>query len=79
MNDVLSGGDFRKFTVIKNGDIRKYLTLEEKAQLMRLTAIINSGRIREGKRASNLYLVINTDEPYIKEVTEILKQNGHWG
>lgn len=24
------------------------------------------------------YIVINTDEPYINEVIDILKKNGHW-
>lgn len=70
-----------KFFVLKNEDIKKHLTLEQKIQLHEMEQAIDSGRSNEGKQpaSSNIYLVINTDEPYAPEVVEILKRNGHWG
>lgn len=79
MNDFLKGGNFRKFTVLKNDDTKKYLDHEDKLALARIIGKIQNGRIRDGKNPSNLYLVINTDEPYAPEVVEILKRNMHWG
>lgn len=70
-----------KFFVLKNEDIKKHLTLEQKIQLREMEQAINAGRSDEGKRlaSSNIYLVINTDEQYAVEVIETLKRHGHWG
>lgn len=70
-----------KFTVLKNKDIKKYLTLEQKVELLQILKSIDSGRVEEGKQpaSENTYVVINTDEPYIDEIIETMKYNGHWG
>jgi len=79
MNDFLKGGNFRKFTVLKNADIKKYLEHEDRLTLAKLIGKIQNGRIEDGKNPNNTYLVINTDEKYAPKVVEILKRNGHWG
>jgi hypothetical protein len=76
---ILEGGNFDKFTVIKNEDIKKYLTDIQENELEGVLVTIENGRVGESKKANNTYLVINTDEPYAEEVIAILKQNGHWG
>jgi len=74
----LKGGNFDKFTVLKNEEVEKYLSPLAKHRLQQLLDVINHCRIRDNKPL-NTYLVINTDEPYADEVIEILKKNGHWG
>lgn len=36
-------------------------------------------RIIDGKDPVPEYIVINTDEPYIDEIIDVLKRHGHWG
>lgn len=67
-----------KFTVLKNEDIEKHLTEVQKNDLVSIIETIANGRIGEGKHRSNTYIVINTDEPYVQEIIEIMKRNGHW-
>jgi hypothetical protein len=67
-----------KFTVIKNNDIEKHLTDFREYMLRKILSDISMGREYEGKK-DNTYIVINTDEPYVEEVIEILKRHGHWG
>lgn len=74
----LEGGDFGKFTVLNNKDVEKYITIGGKIELKALCEVISNGRKLDGKK-DNAYLVINTDEPYVDEIIEILKRNGHWG
>lgn len=78
LKKLLCGGDFNKFTVVKNEDIKKYLTHEMKNELWRCLAYIQDGRATKGKK-ENTYLVINVDEPYVDEMIGILKRHGHWG
>lgn len=37
------------------------------------------GRKMSGKPTDNSYVVVNTDEPYVDNIIEIMKKNGHWG
>lgn len=80
-NDILKGGDFDKFTVIKNDDIDRHLEDEDKEMLERILLRIGFYRrnLDNKKNEHNTYVVINTDEPYIGEIVDILKKNGHWG
>jgi hypothetical protein len=66
-----------KFTVLKNDDIEK-LGHHAKVALGHVAEEIKELREKEDKK-NNLYLVINTDEPYADQVIDILKANGHWG
>lgn len=68
-----------KFTVVKNEDVEKHLDDRDKSELSRVLWKIEQGRYEEGKEAMNTYLMINTDEPYIPEIIDILKANGQWG
>ncbi|MED3575801.1 hypothetical protein [Cytobacillus praedii] len=73
----------RRFTVINESDFNKYvpLSLKERfvANLNNVANWIEDGRIQDGKKPFNNYVVINSDEPYIGEVIEILKRHGDWG
>ena len=79
MQDFLEGGKFNKFVVIKQDDIREYLTEIGQSRLQDMLKYIGSMRKQEGKNPHNQYLVINIDEPYAHEIVNILKKNGHWG
>ncbi|WP_059048703.1 hypothetical protein [Paenibacillus senegalimassiliensis] len=73
-------GVAKKFCgVIKREDAVKYLNDKEKYDFHCLCNKIEMGRKRDGKHPVNAYLVINVDEPYAKEVADILKRHGHWG
>ena len=74
----LEGGRFNKFTVIKNDDLYKYIKVSDLFVLKRIMEKIQHFRKKAGKK-DNIYIVINTDEPYADEVIEIMKKNGHWG
>ncbi|MDK2917278.1 MAG: hypothetical protein PWQ37_11 [Candidatus Petromonas sp.] len=76
----LTGGDFTKFTVIKNEDLDE-LTYSGlmKEQLKFICNLIEHNRKTRGKKTGHKYLVINVDEPYADEIIAILKKNGHWG
>lgn len=67
-----------KFCVIKHRDIEEYLDAEDVAELERITGKISVARYAAGK-TDNRYVVINTDEPYIADIVEVMKRNGHWG
>jgi hypothetical protein len=36
-------------------------------------------RAEQGKNPCPVYLVINTDEPYINEIIDVLRRNNNWG
>lgn len=79
---VLEGNE-RRYTVINETDIRKYVpkevSLEMGTALNAALYFVEEGREQDGKKPFNSYIVINTDEPYVNEVIEIMKRNGHWG
>lgn len=62
-----------KFLVMKIASISGSLDLDEQSLFHKLLRKI-SGNQKEGHR----YIVVNMDEPYIEEVIEVLKRNGHW-
>lgn len=67
-----------KFTVLKNEDIMQHLSNFDRKDLIRILTKIEKGRQLAGKTASNMYLIINTDEPYADKIIEIMKENNHW-
>ncbi|MEC2403314.1 hypothetical protein ABES35_16745 [Bacillus subtilis] len=67
----------RKFIVLKMDDIKDHLNGEDQLFLGSLIDRINVCREAEGKAVNN-YVVINRDEPYINEVTDIMRKHGHW-
>jgi len=76
--DILQGGDFNKFVVIKNEDMDNYSTYSDINNIDMILLNIRSGR-RKDNKALNNYIVINIDEEYAPEVIEILKRYKHWG
>lgn len=78
---VLEGQE-QKYTVIKIADLAKYnseFDLNEVAPLLdSLLGNIEDGREKDGKKPFNSYVVINTDEPWIDEIVEVMKRNGAW-
>lgn len=78
---VLEGRE-RRYTVINEKDIAKY---GDKRSVEKMEAAIDNvlidvqeGRIKDGKKPFNSYIIINLDEPYIDEVIEIMKKYGHF-
>lgn len=64
-----------KYLVEKWDDIKKFLTDDQLENLYDILKAINIGRESEGKNKNNSYLVVNIDEPYSKEIAEILYKN----
>ena len=65
-------GIFEKFIVLKNADAERYLTDEEFKTLRDLQKKILTGRMSDGKLQNNTYYVVNTDEPYAKQVRDLI-------
>lgn len=57
--------------VIKIEDAEKYLDKLQLIQFKTLFAIIDMGRVEDGKDI-NTYYVVNTDEPYADEVLDLI-------
>lgn len=64
--------------VVKKYDLHKYINHIDIPVFDSIVEGISMGRDRDGKVASPNYIVINTDEPYIEEIVEVLKKHGHW-
>ncbi|WP_156290751.1 hypothetical protein [Oceanobacillus salinisoli] len=73
----------RRYTIINERDVNKYLSQHTKDELRialnTALQVIEDGRIEDGKKPYNNYVVINLDEPYADEVIEIMKHHDHWG
>lgn len=67
-----------KFLVLKWDDIRSFGLAQQRISLQGIVNRIIEGRIKEGKKPDNSYIVINMDEPYVPEIVEIMKKHGHW-
>ena len=74
----LSGIDFNKYTVIKQEDMIKHASEQDRIDLARILKNIRISRYKFNKNTGNKYLVINVDESYARDVVDILKQNNHW-
>lgn len=60
-----------KYTVIKNEDILKYLSVWQKIELNATLASINQKR-KEKNKEPNIYLVVNLEHPKIKEILALM-------
>jgi len=74
----LSGADFNKYIVIKQEDMTKHASEQDRIDLSRILKNIRISRVKFNKKPSNQYLVVNIDEDYAGEVIDILRQNNHW-
>jgi hypothetical protein len=79
MKELLRCGGVKKHIVIKFEDLKHINSIFKIEMLKNDLKDIRTGRKTEGKEPCPEYIVINTDEPYIQEVIEILKKNSHWG
>lgn len=78
--ELMKCGGERKFVVIKIDDYKKYINSDFKGLMLDNDLDdIKAGRLADGKDPSPEYIVINTDEPYIDEIINVLKRHGHWG
>ena len=78
MSVNLSGADFNKYIVIKQEDMTKHASEQDRIDLSRILKNIRISRVKFNKKPSNQYLVVNIDEDYAGEVIDILRQNNHW-
>jgi hypothetical protein len=67
------GVDFERYVVFKTEDARAYLDEEEKEWLKKIQRKICGSRLGAGKNPRPFYLLVNIDEPYAKDVWEIIK------
>ncbi|MED4799056.1 hypothetical protein P9684_04230 [Bacillus atrophaeus] len=67
-----------KFIILKADVIKDHLSWDEQILLGALIDKMRVCREADGKTSPNRYCVINQDEPYIGEVTEIMRKHGHW-
>lgn len=78
---VLEGRE-RRYTIVNEADLLKYVPgrVVDKLRVAHNQAcdFIEYGRKKDGKQPYNSYIVINTDEPYVKEIIEVMKKHGHW-
>lgn len=73
----------RRYTILNERDYEKYVNTELQSRFEdvfgKVLEQIEDGRYKDGKKPYNNYVVINLDEPYIDEIINIMKRNGHWG
>ncbi|HDR7203953.1 TPA: hypothetical protein QCW56_002506 [Bacillus cereus] len=78
---VLEGRE-RRYTVLNEKDLEKYVNKEKREEFRQILnealGEIEDGRLRDDKKPYNSYIVINTDEPYIAEIIEVMKRHGHF-
>lgn len=71
-----------KYTIINLKDLEKYIGIGANQDLVvildHVQGNIEHGREEDGKKPFNNYIVINIDEPYIKDIVRVLEDNGHW-
>jgi hypothetical protein len=82
-NGTIKEGFKRRFTILNEADYQKYIDEDLKENFEEVfnevLGKIEIGRVSDGKKPYNNYVVINLDEPYIDEIVAIMKRNGHWG
>lgn len=81
-NGTVKEGLKRRFTIINEHDLNRYLEDEEiehfEEALNKIVEKIEYGRESEGKKPFNSYVVINLDEPYVNDIIRVMQRNGHW-
>jgi hypothetical protein len=82
MPNLMKCGGVRKFVVFKEADIELLpdTARDRVRDGLRFTDIVLAQvRHHTGRNPRPEYIVINTDEPYINEIIDVLKRHGHWG
>lgn len=79
---TIKEGCERKYTIINDSDVVKYFDPSTQNELAialdNVCSQIEHGRESDGKVTFNNYIVVNVDEPYIKDIVAVLEDNGHW-
>jgi predicted DNA-binding protein (MmcQ/YjbR family) len=65
---------YNKYIVFKIADVQKYLSPEEKRQLVIISETILNGRHMDDKK-DNHYVVVNEDEPYSEQVWKLIEDS----
>jgi hypothetical protein len=60
------------YIVIKQEDVKKYLSQEEIHVLINIIGKISNERMKDNKHPDNTYYVCNTDEPYADVVHKVI-------
>lgn len=55
-------------------DVEKHLSEADKIQLDIIVSKIRLGRVKEGKVASNEYLIVSKDEEYCQQLQDIVER-----
>ena len=64
-----------KYGVLKIDEVEKYCSEESLRALDQVVQEISDGRARDGKDYVNVYMVVNTDEPYADEVRDLIEKH----
>lgn len=75
----LKCGALKKHIVIKIEDLYRINSFFKIEMLKNDLNDIQASRKADGKEPCPEYIVINTDEPYINEIIDILKKHNAWG
>lgn len=78
MIDKMKCGGVKKFVVIPLKYLNRLSPIFQQA-IQGIDDRITKMRLLEGKNVNSEYIVINTDEPYIQEIIEVMKKHNHWG
>ena len=62
-----------KYLVLKHSDVDKYLSRNEKIEFDIMLLGITTGRMNDSKNI-NHYVVVNEDEPYAKQVWQLIQR-----
>jgi hypothetical protein len=75
-------GKARKYTILSHKDLNKYIDIFTQNEMWiildRILGEIEDGREKDGKKPFNSYITINTDEPFINEIIDVMKKHGSW-
>lgn len=67
-----------KYLIVKQKDVDRFLTVNEKAQLAGLIRTINEERMKLGKETGTKYYVVNLSSPVAPDVEKILDGHGYY-
>ena len=66
---------YNKYLVLKQADINKYLSIEQRNALEYVVRFIANQRKADGLK-HNTYVVVNEDEPYAEKVWQLIEESG---
>lgn len=79
MPDLMRCGGERKFIVLPIKYFKRLRPALRGRVTLAAKEIEGMRMLEKQTKVAPEYIVINTDEPYVQEIIEILQRNGHWG